>query len=142
MRTAAQARITATGFADEEDAKEGFSKVEIFLAAFPGDQNIKKASVDLVACVLKAVENAILYFLSSAGKARKSKAPVQAECSHALSASRAMGSKRQDLSDSINEVPAHTKKLMERVEESHIWTMQKASGLTLASKSSVVLLFA
>jgi hypothetical protein len=53
--------------------KEGFSKVEIFLVAFPGDQNIKKASVDLVACVLKAVENAILYFLSSMGKARQIK---------------------------------------------------------------------
>ncbi|KAK4169597.1 hypothetical protein QBC43DRAFT_226887, partial [Cladorrhinum sp. PSN259] len=122
VRTAAQTRITATGFADEEDVKEGFSKVEIFLAAFPGDPNIEKASVDLVACVLKAVENAILYFISS-------------------TRSRMIGgSTRQALIDSINEVPAQTKKLMERVEESHIWAMQKASGLTLANIEELRLL--
>ncbi|KAK4100793.1 hypothetical protein N658DRAFT_82858 [Parathielavia hyrcaniae] len=69
VSTAAQTRATATGFANEEDMQEGFSKVEVFLAAFPGDQNIKKASVDLIACVLKAVETTILYFLSHTGKA-------------------------------------------------------------------------
>lgn len=51
--------------------KKGFSKVEIFLAAFPGDPNIKEASVDLIACILKAVERAILYFLSHTCKANR-----------------------------------------------------------------------
>jgi len=48
----------------------GFGRVEIFLSAFPGDPNIKDASVDLIACILKAVEGAIVYFLSSTGKAK------------------------------------------------------------------------
>jgi len=48
----------------------GFARVEIFLSAFPGDPNIKDASVDLIACILKAVEGAIVYFLSSTGKAK------------------------------------------------------------------------
>ena len=128
--------MKATGFADEEELKKGFSKVEIFLAAFPGDQNIREASVDLIACVLKAVERAILYFLSSTSKPNR-KLPCRRDSDlHSLSVSRAMGSMKQDLIDSIDEVPSQTKELMDRVEQSHIWGLQKASGLTLASMFS------
>ncbi|KAL8376851.1 hypothetical protein RB595_007805 [Gaeumannomyces hyphopodioides] len=121
LHAAAQTRMKVTGFADGEDMKKGFSKVEIFLAAFPGDQNIREASVDLIACVLNAVERAILYFLSS-------------------TMSRAVGSMKQDLSDDIDKISAQTKELMERVEESHIWGLQKASGLTLANIEELRLL--
>ncbi|KAL8289183.1 hypothetical protein RB597_000999 [Gaeumannomyces tritici] len=121
LHASAQTRMEVTGFADGEDMEKGFSKVEIFLAAFPGDQNIKEASVDLIACVLKAVERAILYFLSS-------------------TISRAMGRHKEDLIGSISQISAQTKGLMERVEESHIWGLQKASGLTLANIEELRLL--
>jgi hypothetical protein len=43
---------------------------------------------------------------------------------------------RIDRIDSIDKSPAQTKTLMERVEESYIWGLQRASGLTLASMIS------
>lgn len=52
-----------------------------------------------------------------------------------------MGIGKQDLIDSIEKIPERAKELMERVEESHIWGLQKASGLTLASKFSVGVFF-
>lgn len=53
----------------EEDALEkSFTKVEIYLATFPGDENIERASVSLIACILKAVELAIAFLLSSTGR--------------------------------------------------------------------------
>ncbi|KLU90053.1 hypothetical protein MAPG_09018 [Magnaporthiopsis poae ATCC 64411] len=121
LGASAKVRMKVTGFADEEDMKKGFSKVEIFLAAFPGDPNIKEASVDLIACILKAVERAILYFLSG-------------------TFSRVGGIGKQDLIDSIEKIPERTKELMGRVEESHIWGLQKASGLTLANIEELRLL--
>jgi hypothetical protein len=39
--------------------------MEIFLALFPGDQNIVNASVELLACVFDATEKTIVYYLSS-----------------------------------------------------------------------------
>jgi hypothetical protein len=54
----------------EEDALEkSFAKVEIYLATFPGDENIERASVSLIACILKAAELAITFLLSSTGRA-------------------------------------------------------------------------
>lgn len=41
---------------------------EIYLATFPGDQNIEQASISLIACILKAVEFAIAFFFSSTSK--------------------------------------------------------------------------
>ncbi|RYP13526.1 hypothetical protein DL765_006848 [Monosporascus sp. GIB2] len=130
VHTAAQTRIRVTGFADEDEMKRGFAKVEIFLAAFPGDPNIKEASVNLIACILKAVEGAICYFLSSTVGRAFEGLPVVGK-GHNY---------KKDVIDSIIEIPAQTKELMERVEESHIWGTQKAMGLTLANIEELRLL--
>ncbi|KAK3344239.1 hypothetical protein B0T25DRAFT_573189 [Lasiosphaeria hispida] len=130
VSVAAQTRIQLTGFADEDEMKRGFARVEIFLSAFPGDPNIKDASVNMIACVLKAVEGAIVYFLSST-------------VSRALKSLSAIGqgqNYKKDLIDSISEIPAKTKELMDRVEESHIWVTQKAMGVTLTNIEGLRLL--
>jgi hypothetical protein len=49
---------------NEGELEKSFSMVEIYLATFPGDLNVERASVDLIACVLKAIELVIAYFLS------------------------------------------------------------------------------
>jgi len=49
--------------------EKSFAKVEIYLATFPGDENIENVSVALIACILKAVELAIVFFLSSSCEA-------------------------------------------------------------------------
>jgi hypothetical protein len=43
---------------------------------------------------------------------------------------------KQDLTDSIADIPTQTAELMEKVEQSHIFGTQKAMGLTLSSKNS------
>lgn len=40
-----------------------FSEIELFLLIYPGDENIEKASVDLIAATLIAAENAIGFFM-------------------------------------------------------------------------------
>jgi hypothetical protein len=53
----------------EQDALEkSLAKVEIYLATFPDDENIDRASVALIACILKAVELAIAFLLSSTSR--------------------------------------------------------------------------
>ncbi|KLU91597.1 hypothetical protein MAPG_10115 [Magnaporthiopsis poae ATCC 64411] len=42
-----------------------FSDVELFLGTFPGDVRIRKASVDLIATTLDAIERAIGFFISN-----------------------------------------------------------------------------
>jgi hypothetical protein len=49
----------------EDKLEKSFAKMEIYLATFPGDENIEGASIALIVCILKAVELAIAFFLSS-----------------------------------------------------------------------------
>lgn len=42
-----------------------FSDVELFLSTFPGDPNIKSASIDLIKTTLEAIERAISFFISN-----------------------------------------------------------------------------
>lgn len=44
-----------------------FADLELFLQIYPGDENIKKASVKLVADTLFAAENVIGLFLEGSG---------------------------------------------------------------------------
>ena len=46
---------------DDIDMK--FSQVELFLEIYQGDENIKNASVDLIAAILYAVECVIGFFV-------------------------------------------------------------------------------
>lgn len=47
-----------------------FSDVELFLGTFPGDVRIRRASVDLIATTLDAVERAIGFFISNECESR------------------------------------------------------------------------
>lgn len=49
---------------DSDSLDQMFGDVELFLATFPEDENIKKASVDLVVATLKAIEDTVGFFIS------------------------------------------------------------------------------
>jgi hypothetical protein len=50
-----------------DSLEKSFGDAELFLAVFPNDENIKKASVELVVATFKAVEDAIGFFIRRSG---------------------------------------------------------------------------
>lgn len=50
-----------------DDVDKMFADVELFLQIYPGDENIEKASVKLIADTLFAAENVIGFFLKGTG---------------------------------------------------------------------------
>jgi hypothetical protein len=64
-RAASNVRKTVIGSFDEVDKM--FSEVELFLQIYPGDENIERASIKLVADTLFAAEIVIAFFLKGTG---------------------------------------------------------------------------
>jgi hypothetical protein len=56
-------RKKVTESVDSENLDRMFGDVELFLATFPEDENIKKGSVELVVATLKAIEDTIGFFI-------------------------------------------------------------------------------
>lgn len=50
-----------------DEVDKVFADVELFLQIYPGDENIEKASVKLIADTLFAAENVIGFFLKGTG---------------------------------------------------------------------------
>jgi hypothetical protein len=61
-------RKKVTESVDADKLETVFADVELFLALFPKDENIKKASVKLVVATFKAVEDAIGFFIRPSGE--------------------------------------------------------------------------
>ncbi|KAF3763328.1 hypothetical protein M406DRAFT_261652, partial [Cryphonectria parasitica EP155] len=55
-KVASDVRRTVKSSFDEHGLEKTFSKIEMFLATFPEDENIILASISLVACTLKALK--------------------------------------------------------------------------------------
>ena len=52
---------------DTDSLEKMFGDVELFLATFPKDENLEKASVRLVVATFKAIEDAIGFFIRRSG---------------------------------------------------------------------------
>lgn len=50
-----------------DDVDKIFTEVELFLQIYPGDENIERASINLIADTLLAAENVIGFFLRGTG---------------------------------------------------------------------------
>ncbi|KAK3938866.1 hypothetical protein QBC46DRAFT_460016 [Diplogelasinospora grovesii] len=120
VQTASDLRKLVRDTFDGDGIEESFTRVEIFLAAFPGDEYIEEASVDLIACILKAVEEGIAYFISSLIK-------------------RWHYGRQQDLVDSISEIPSKTEYLIKIAHESNIVGTQRGLSLLVEAIEQVVL---
>ncbi|KAI1822493.1 hypothetical protein F4861DRAFT_550684 [Xylaria intraflava] len=106
VKNASNARQKATQTFDDTRIQEIFAKVDEYLAAFPEDEVISESSVNLVACVFKAAEAAIAYFLSSTLNRALKSMP--------LSSGQAL------LLDTIDEIDAKVQKLADEANTSHI----------------------
>lgn len=62
---AAQLRQQVATALDPQTLEEDFERIEFFLATYPRDPKIQTTSVDLVVAVLKAIEDAMVFFQSS-----------------------------------------------------------------------------
>lgn len=57
-------REEVTGKFDGKTLEAAFGNIEVFFSIFPKDEPIKEASIELVVSILKAVEDAIGFFIS------------------------------------------------------------------------------
>lgn len=65
--TASNVRETVASSLDDRNLDDLFADVEVFLITFPDMSKIKDAAVSLVVSVMKAIEDAIGFFLSNQG---------------------------------------------------------------------------
>ncbi|ETS84507.1 hypothetical protein PFICI_02532 [Pestalotiopsis fici W106-1] len=91
-----------------DDILDVFSPVELFLSLFPGDQNIIEASTDLTIIILKAVEQAIVFFLSNSVK-------------RGLKALFGGDDYGKDLRDSVNTIESKSNSLMDEASKSYMF---------------------
>lgn len=133
---------------EEKDLTESFGKIELFLATFPGDENIRLASIDLVACTLKAIELAISYFMSHTCKnpplthclpAYTRQCTFQDAELHTVDRFRRVlpligdGSGfQEELINAINEIPMQCHRVKDCALESHIHGTKEAMELILS----------
>lgn len=62
-RAASSVRKKAIDAFDQVESE--FSDIEVFLQIYPGDENVKKASIDLIASTLFAAENVVGFFTTA-----------------------------------------------------------------------------
>ncbi|RYP92924.1 hypothetical protein DL770_000974 [Monosporascus sp. CRB-9-2] len=105
VETASDAREKITAVFNGEDLEKTFAQVELFLAIFPGDENITKACVRLIADILSAIEGTIVYFLSHTGS---------------LGHSKGKDDFQKELLDSIAKIQAGTRDLIDEAQMSHM----------------------
>lgn len=113
----------------EDELEKIFAKMEIYLATFPGDENIEGASIALIVCILKAVELAIAFFLSS----------TLSRALHLLP-TYMVGEYMKELADSISDIPQKIQDVIDTANESHIVGTQRAMGLSLEVIEQLLLL--
>lgn len=68
FETSSKVREKTTNAFESEDLERTFGIIELFLATFPDDPNVEKSAIELVATLLRAVENTIGFFLTSSGE--------------------------------------------------------------------------
>ncbi|KAK3308296.1 uncharacterized protein B0T15DRAFT_500144 [Chaetomium strumarium] len=125
-KTASRARHTITGMVDGEDLDQTFAKIEVFLATFPDDQNIIDRSIELVACILKAVEGTIVYFLTNTFKRGAQSMPL-------------IGNGQQPLLDTLAEIQTRSQQLINEATVSHFAATRAAMELILEDISKIEL---
>ncbi|KAL8369925.1 hypothetical protein RB595_000331 [Gaeumannomyces hyphopodioides] len=126
-KTATEVRTRVTLSFQEKDLTESFGKIELFLATFPGDDNIRLASVDLIACTLKAVELAISYYMSHTLDRFRRALPLIGDGSGF----------QEELISTINEISVKCQKIKDNALESHIHETKEAMELILSGIESV-----
>jgi hypothetical protein len=65
---ASKVREEVSSAFNPEALADDFESIEFFMDTFPEDARIKEASIDLVASILKAIEDAIGFFTSGQGE--------------------------------------------------------------------------
>ncbi|RMJ07753.1 hypothetical protein CDV36_012649 [Fusarium kuroshium] len=90
-----------------------FSEVELFLETFPSDPNIRTASVELIAIVFRAVEQAISFFNKSF-------------CRRAFGAIAKKDDYQRDIVDSIQKIEEGSQHLIRQAENSFIYSVSHA----------------
>lgn len=67
-KTATQTRETINSGLDADELERNFVIIEIFLSTFRDDENVLRAAIELVVCILAAVKQGIVFFWMSQRK--------------------------------------------------------------------------
>ncbi|KAL8376086.1 hypothetical protein RB595_007279 [Gaeumannomyces hyphopodioides] len=121
---AANIRTQAKAAFKPEDLERRFGDIEIFLATFKNDATMEKAAVDLVAATLRAIENAIGFFLKN-------------DFRKALSVLAKGKNYQHELIESISNVEAKSAELIHHAQNSHIRGTKQALDQVLAVTASL-----
>ncbi|PYH64406.1 uncharacterized protein BO88DRAFT_408554 [Aspergillus vadensis CBS 113365] len=113
---ASQVREQVTKALDPKTLEDDFERIEFFLATFPRDPKIRSTSVDLVVAILKAIEDAIEFFLSHQVKRIWDSVTQGKGYQGALTAS-------------IKEIDRHSSRLASLASEANIHSNRTAFGM-------------
>ncbi|KAM0263544.1 hypothetical protein ACHAQJ_001163 [Trichoderma viride] len=110
--TASNVRDTVASSLDDRNLEDLFGDVEVFLITFPDMSKIKDAAVSLVVSVMKAIEDAIGFFLSN-------------QASRAVSAfSRGKSGYQKPLLGSLGAIQTSSQKLIHQAQNAHFVSTQ------------------
>ncbi|KAK3360349.1 hypothetical protein B0T25DRAFT_128413 [Lasiosphaeria hispida] len=115
-KKAASVREAMLGSFDDIDMM--FSQVELFLQIFEGDENITRASVNLIAATFHAVESVMMFFLKSNWK-------------KGLSATFKGEEYQQEITESLENMRSLSKTLINEAENSHKFEVSNAMSEVL-----------
>jgi hypothetical protein len=122
-----------------DDVELMFSEIELFLQMYPGDENIQKASISLIAATLFAVENVITFFLKGTGRYselfgtvfRKHKLTKVFPVKKLFNASLQRDNYEQKTIESLQEVKSQCESLHREVEKSNKYQNMQATTAIL-----------
>ncbi|KAK4226039.1 hypothetical protein QBC38DRAFT_500777 [Podospora fimiseda] len=100
-----------------EELERNFDDIEAFLLTFPGDDNIRKASVSLITSILKAIENVIGYYMRN-------------NISKAIKALVMQDDYQKPLSESLQEIKSHGQLLLKEAQKLNFWQNRQALETT------------
>ncbi|KAK3357820.1 hypothetical protein B0T25DRAFT_567070 [Lasiosphaeria hispida] len=112
FQTASEVRERVTSSFEEKDLEELFGDIEVFLATFPDKDKLREASITLVVSVMKAVEDAIGFFLSN-------------QRSRAMSALGRGKAYQKPLLTSLDDIQTNSEKLIHQAQNAHIAETQE-----------------
>ncbi|KAK5658405.1 hypothetical protein OQA88_2382 [Cercophora sp. LCS_1] len=118
------ARVRQQVLSGFDDIDMMFSQVELFLQIYRGDENIRRASVNLISATFHAIESAMKFFLRSTWK-------------KGFSATFKGEDYQQDVTESLSNVKSLSATLINEAENSHQYEMSSSMKEILRSESPI-----
>ncbi|KAF8861121.1 hypothetical protein BDZ45DRAFT_740720 [Acephala macrosclerotiorum] len=126
VQKGADVRQEVTKAFDDKALEQAFGNIEVFFAIFPQDEPMKEASIMLVVAILKAIEDAIGFFISK-------------QVARAKSALWRGEGYQKDLIESLHDIQTKSQELISEAQTSHIKSNSEAMNAILTRTGTISL---